>query len=528
MLIKHSSVVEFLARPLQDYTWVKSLRRDQILNELRTLRARPYFKTEPWLHQLACFYIAMSRPDFLFLLDMGLGKTKLLLDLITQCFLEDRLSHALVTVPRKINVSSWRDDIELHSDLTPQLVTATEIEEKWDMLAYPDETHLTVIDMQSLHLALSMKEKAKRGKRLVPDEMKVAHVQGLYNFISMDEIHLLSNDQSLWFKLLRRMTAFCNYTYGLTGTLFGKDPAMIWPQFFLIDRGETFGENKGMFRASFFAAEKNKWGRGEKFEYKKSSDRKLNQMLRHRSLRYDEAEVLDLPERLSRYRRFDMGVEQRKHYLLALEGLIQAGNSLQQLEGAWIKMRRIISGYLTWKDQYGDHTLHFDDNPKLEGLEALIEEVGGRSKIMIPYVYTETGRTICERVAQMGLGYEWIYGGTKDQAQSRDRFLNDPKCTVLVANDQTISTGNDGLQKVARYMFVYETPTPVITRKQLIKRLHRSGVGGRVFIYDLVMRRSLDGGILADLQAGVDTYDSVVNGRRKLSRGFLLSDNLPA
>src|SRR5674476_97763 len=100
MLIKHSAVVEFLRRPLDDHLWVKKLTRDQILRELRTLRVQPYFKTDPWLHQLACFYIAMTRPDFAYLLDMGLGKTKIMLDIITQCYLEDRLTHALVTVPR--------------------------------------------------------------------------------------------------------------------------------------------------------------------------------------------------------------------------------------------------------------------------------------------------------------------------------------------------------------------------------------------------------------------------------------------
>ena len=530
MLIKQSAVVEYLRRPLDDHLWVKKLTRDQILTELATLRVRPYFKTEPWLHQLACFLIALSRPDFLFLLDMGLGKTKILLDIITQCFLEDRLTHALVTVPRRINIESWADAIEEHSDLTPNLIDCRDIEEKWDRLAYPDDSHLSVIDMQGLHWALSTRRggKGKKARELVPDEKRVAHVQALYNFVNIDEIHTLANDQSLWFMLMRRMTKFCQYTYALTGTLFGNEPEMIWPQFFLVDRGETFGENKGLFRAAFFSGEDNKWGRGQKFTYDKHNDRAVNKMLQHRSIRYDEREVLDLPPRVMRVRRFTMGDEQREHYMLALDGLIKAGGDVRQLEGAWLKMRRIISGYLTWTDQYGEHVLHFKDNPKLEGLTSLIEEVGDRSKIVIPYDYTETGRMLCERVAKMGLGYEWFYGGTKDQAASRERFMRDPKCSIFVMNNAAGSTGNDGLQKVARYMFIYETPTPVITRKQLIKRIDRPGGEGRSFFYDLVMRYSLDGGLMADHAAGVDTYDSVVNGKRKLSRGFLLSDELPA
>lgn len=534
MLIKREAVVEFLRRPLSNYLWVKSLTREQILDELHTLRIRPIFKTKPWLHQLACFLIAMTEPDFLFLLDMGLGKSKLILDLITQRQREGRLAHALVTVPRRINIESWRDDIELHSELFATLVDCEDIEEKWERIAYPRDTDLTVIDYPSLHLCLTEKRKVGKAKKgaLRPDEKRVAHVQKLYNFVALDEIHKLANDQSLWFMLMRRLTAHCEFTYGLTGTLFGgeegtQDPEMIWPQFFLVDRGATFGENKGLFRASFFTSKANKWGRGDKHTFDVKTSAKLNEVLQHRSLRYDETEVLDLPKRVPRIERFTMTEEQWGHYLRAVEGVIEAGGDKFKCEGAWIKMRRIISGYLTWKDEYGDHIVHFKQNPKLDGLERLIDEAHSRTKILVCYDYTETGRMICERVKSMGLGYEWFYGGTKNQPESKRRFMEDPKCRVMVANSEAIGTGNDGLQRVSRRLMFYETPTPPIRRKQTVKRIDRFGGVGRAFVYDLVMRRSIDAGILANLAAGVDAFESVVNGRRKPAKDFFFRDDSP-
>ncbi|MNL82268.1 hypothetical protein D3C87_2096100 [compost metagenome] len=71
-------------------------------------------------------------------------------------------------------------------------------------------------------------------------------------------------------------------------------------------------------------------------------------------------------------------------------------------------------------------------------------------------------------------------------------------------------------------MVFYETPTPPITRKQTVKRIHRSGQKRRSYVIDLVAERSLDGGILDDLAASIDTYDRVVNGRGK-GRNFFLS-----
>lgn len=527
MLISRRAVADFQSRDFDSFLWMKTLSKERLLQECRRMRTRPTFKTEPWQHQLVCFVIGVYCPEFLFLLDMGLGKSKIILDLITHARREKRLKRALVCVPRKINVESWSDDIPRHSDLGAQLIRTENIEEKWEQLIEPSPGEMTVIDYQSLHWALS-KRRGGRGKKrneLVPDEARVRKVRRVYNFVNMDESHKLGNHESLWFALMRRLTGDnADNVFATTGTLYGKDPMLLWPQFFLVDRGETFGENMGLFRASFFKQAPNPWGRGEKYEYDPSTAPMLHKMLQNRSLRYDESEVLELPARVPRIEQYTMGDEQREHYMNALEGLINAGGEINALDGAWVKMRRIVSGYLTWKDEHGEHVLRFKENPKLDGLESMLERSCGRSKAVVCYDYTETGRMIVERVEAMGLKPVWFYGGAKDKAGIRRRFLDDDSCRVMVMNSEAGGTGNDGLQKVAKYMFFYESPTPPITRQQTVKRIHRPGQLERTFVYDLVMRRSLDAGILADLAAAVDSHDTVVNGRRPKGRGFFLQD----
>lgn len=524
MLIKRQAVHDFLTRDFEDFRPLKRSTRRQLMEELCRLRVMPYFKTAPWDLQLVCFLIGVYYPRFLFLLDMGLGKTKVVLDLITQARREGRLRRALVTVPRIINMDSWRDDALLHSDLEPWLANVSDREEKWERLADP-KGDLTLIDMQGLHLALS-KARPGRGKKytLVPDEARVRAVQKLYNFVAIDESHKLSNHQNLWFALMRRLTSQADYTYATTGTLFGNDLEDIWPQFFLVDRGETFGENLGLFRAAFFTAVANQWGRGEKYTYNKSMDAKLNRMLQHRSIRYDESEALDLPQRVSMVEQYGMPEEQRGHYLRALSGLINASGNVEEMDGQWTRMRQIVSGYLPWRDEHGEHVVRFKENPKLDGLERLLDEMGPRSKAVVVYWYTETGRMICDRVKEMGLGYEWFYGGTPDKTASRERFMSDPSCRVFVMNSAAGGTGNDGLQKAARYMFMYETPTSPTERKQTVKRIHRPGQTMRTFVYDMVMRGTSDARVLVDLQEGIDTHESVVSGRRKWGKGFFDGD----
>ena len=519
MIVSRQAVKDLTNREFDNYLWMKGLTREAIMQELAQMKVKPVFKTEPWNHQLVCFYIGLYHPRFLFLLDMGLGKSKLLADLITQTKRERKLEGALITVPRLINIDSWMDDLAVHSDLMGWPVNGSDVDEKWERLIEP-EGDVTLIDYQGLHWALCKKEKkAGKGFTLVRDDKRVKALMKRYNFVGIDESHKLKNHNNLWFSLMNQISKQAEYVYAITGTLFGKNVEDLWAQFYLVDRGETFGENLGPFRKAFFTATMNPW-KGAVYTFDKATEPKLHTMLQHRSLRYDESEVLDLPERVSRTRLCEMGVEQKDHYLRALEGLINAGGQLAELDAQWLRMRQIVSGYLAWHDDHGDHVIRFKENPKLDLLESLIDEMGD-SKMVVCYDYTETGSMIVDRVKSMGLGYEWFYGGTKDKSASRRRFMDDPQCKVFVMNSEAGGTGNDGLQKVARYMTFYETPTNPITRQQTVKRIHRPGQLHRSFIYDLVMQRSLDKGLLAQVAEGIDVHAKVVNGMTFSKRFFL-------
>jgi SNF2 family DNA or RNA helicase len=511
-MISRGAIADYIERDLDSFLWMKKLLRSDIEAELRTLKVVPYFKTKPWLHQLVCFYIALCHPRFLFLLDMGLGKSKIIMDILTQVQREKKLKHAIITVPRVINIDSWQDDILLHSDLQPWHCDVEDTEEKWERLLKP-QGDVTIIDYQGLHWALSEKVKGKKGKKLVPDEKRINQVKKLYNFIAADESHKLGNHESLWWMLMNRLMKDADYCYATTGTLFSKDVEAAWSQFYLVDRGETFGENLGLFRGAFFTEKSNPW-KGLTYHFNKRMERDFYRTLQHRSLRYESAEVpeIDLPSRRVTVSRMEMSPEQHEHYLRAAEGLINANGNLRELEGQWIRMRQIVSGYLVWKDSHGDHIARFKQNPKLDDLERWLDEIGG-AKAVVAYDYTETGRIISERLKSLHIDHEWFYGGTKDQSASRRRFIDDPKCRVFVMNSAAGGEGTNGLQKVSRYMYLYETPTSPTLREQLIKRIHRPGQKDRCFITDAVMRRSVDQGILDDIAEGTDLYQRVVNGK---------------
>lgn len=519
MVMSRQALVEYLDRERTSFNWMKRLRRHAIEQAVAELPGRPQFKTPSWLHQLVCFYIGACEPRFLFLLDMGLGKSKILSDLMTYRIKRRQVDRALVTVPNVINMASWRDDLGKHTDLEPWTCDIENIEEKWERLAHP-RGEVTVIDYQGLTWALC--KKVKKGKRhiLVPDEDRVDRVRKLYPFIGTDESHKLKNHQGLWFELLNYLTETARYAYATTGTVFGKNPEDMWSQFYLVDRGETFGENLGLFREAFFLQKTDNFG--TTWTFNKRTAPELHQFMQHRSIRYDEEEVpeIDIPKRAPPIiLKLDMGDEQREHYLRALEGLINAqGGDPSLLEAPWIRMRQILSGYLIWEDGSGRHRVVFKHNPKLLATERLLYEMGD-SKMIVCHYFTDTGEIVADHIRKLGFGVERLYGGTKDKQAVRRRFMEDPNLQVLVMNEDTGGTGNDGLQEVANYMTFYESPTGPDKRKQVMKRIHRPGQRKRTFFYDLVMRRTIDQGILDSIAEGQDLYEAVVNGRR-LRRGM--------
>ena len=271
-MIKRSAVDAFLRRKLDSFLWMKQLTHEDIEAEFKHYKVKPVFKgVESWLHQKICFHIGMCRPEFLFLLDMGTGKTRILLNIMTQLLRESRLQRALVTVNGQLTISSWEKAVEVHSDLEPILINSSSHEEKWEKLIAPTGD-LAVIDYAGLNMALS--KKIKKGSKTVwlRDDAKVRQLKKIYNFFVADESHEAKSTETLRFAILRALTKDFEFRYASTGTPMGRNPEDVFGQFLLVDHGETFSDTLGMFREAFFLQGFNNWGAREyTFDKKKEN-----------------------------------------------------------------------------------------------------------------------------------------------------------------------------------------------------------------------------------------------------------------
>jgi len=496
-------------RPRENFTWLKRVPKKDLEEHVYALWNA--FYTKPWLHQLACFAIGIEQPQFLFNLDMGLGKSSVASSLVRYHKLRSGLKRTLVLVPNLVNIESWADQLNIHApDLSYERLIGNK-EQRFETINQRADIYLLNYAGLAVYMSELVKDEKKGNRRRVVNPESASDFAQMFNGVVFDETHNLGDSQSLIFRLCKRLSKSCEFRYGLTGTLFGRDPALMWPQFNLIDQGYTLGETLALFRAGFFHEVKNHWKiSGVDYVFNENQADELHEFIQHRSIRYTDTECMDMPKRIYIPEVLTWGDEQLIYAKKLISGHI--GNLNPHI---YISMRQIASGWVGYGDEEGKKAkLKFSENPKLDHLLQRIDQSPKDSKLIVWHQYIFTGELIRDALKKAKIGYAEMHGGVKDPGAQYRRFLDRPEVKVLVANYKAGSAGGN-FQEVANYEYFFESPPDPITRSQAEKRVHRPGQKKRVYIYDPMMPNWIEKRILESLKEGRDLYEAVCEGKVK-------------
>jgi SNF2 family DNA or RNA helicase len=201
------------------------------------------------------------------------------------------------------------------------------------------------------------------------------------------------------------------------------------------------------------------------------------------------------------------------YYREAKEQLKRSLGNPQQIKQSFLRMRQISSGFLGYlDDDSGERAeVTFPENPKLEMLLSLIEEIPPERKIVVHHDFTHSGHTIREALKKARVGTLHLYGGTKDIGELRERFDNDKKERVLLLQNR-FSMGPN-LQAACVQLF-YESPVSVIIRKQAERRVERQhSKHPHIWRYDLVCKGTADERILTFHKQGSNLFKALLRGK---------------
>jgi SNF2 family DNA or RNA helicase len=510
-VVSATALADYLNRPLESFAWMKKLPRAALVEGLEHDWGDP----PPFHSQLVCFNIALDYPQFLYFLDMGAGKTRMILNVVRWKKKHDGVRRVLVLVPQELHVQTWVDQIEEHA---PELTYTALLGRGRFKALGGEDTDLYLMNYAGLQLYMTnlvqVSKRSKKRRRELDEKLAAAFAK-IFDMAVFDESHRIGNHEALVYRECRRFTRHCRFLYALTGTPFGKDPTKLWAQFHIVDDGETLGGSLGMYRAAFFDVHDKPWARVYEFDKRMKKD--LHRMIQHRSIRYEEKELQDLPKLTMRKVRVAMGSSAEEQYANVLRRIKESRGDMDEIKYSFVRMRMVTSGFLSVKSDLGDRlTVEFEHNPKLDALEELLEGLSEDMKAVIFHDYITTGQIIQRMLAKRKWKFAAVNGQVKGTAVQLRSFLRDPSCRFLVANNAVGAEGGN-YQKVCHYAFFYESPTSPITRKQAIKRISRTGQEHPTFVYDLVVPKSVDTDILESIASGEDLFDAVCNGRRKMA-----------
>ncbi len=468
------------------------------------------FKSEPYQHQLETLQESYHRNLFALFLEMGLGKSKILLDNAGILFEEGKISGLLIVSP-KGNLRNW-DINEVNKHLPDRidrnvLVWQPNHTQKWlhdfkTMVNEPSEGTLNIflVNVEAFATVKACK---------FVEEFMVTHDV----MMAVDESTTIKNPKAKRTKHLIKLAPLADYRRILTGFPITKAPLDLYSQCYFLSPNLLGFSSFYAFQARYAITERKQMGR-HAFQqivgFQKLEE--LQQSIKDFSIRKIKDECLDLPEKVYVRRHIELTPEQQSVYrtmkreaLMVLgEELFSTMNVLTQL----MRLQQVVAGSL--RSPETGETIILKNN-RVQAVLDLLEETSG--KVVIFAVFQtdiqELERAITEKFGQGSVAS--YYGKTpQDERQNIIEKFQDPDSDLryFVSNPQT---GGRGITLTeASTMIFYSNSYDLELRVQAEDRIHRIGQERSCTYVDLVSQGTVDEQILKNLLSKVKISNEVL------------------
>jgi hypothetical protein len=462
------------------------------------------FKLEPFEHQRHALIAAGKRPEFGFFMEMGTGKSKVLLDNIGQLYLDGLINFALIIAPKGVYRNWVTKEIPEHmSDDVPHRVirwvsNANKAQTK-EVKSVAERFEGLTIFVMNVEAFSSLKGQ-QAGKWL-------ATKFGARGLIGIDESTTIKNHKAKRTKALMKIAAGFAFRRLLTGSPVTKSPLDLY--------GQTEFLRPGLLGFdSFYAFQ----GRYAVINNRKMGAKSFQQVVGYRNLeeltwRVDQfsfrvlkKDCLDLPEKIYTARYVTLTAEQRAMYesiqtqalhLFENGQMVTAPAVITQL----LRLQQVMSGHLKTDD--GD--IKTFPSTRMDALADILDEHSGKSIIWSRFRYD-----IINIVAMLNKRYgegtaAAYYGDTSDDERNRivgDFQKPDSRLRYFVGNPATAGYGLTLTE--ADLVVYYANDFNLETRIQSEDRAHRIGQRNPVTYVDLISEGTIDEKIVAALQAKIE------------------------
>ncbi len=469
------------------------------------------FKTKPYKHQLKALEISYLKKSFALLMDMGTGKSKVLIDTIAYLDATDEINSVLILAPKGVYKNWVGKEIPAH--------LPDSIEHKVAYWASPlTNKHKDAIrdiwrPNKYLHIFVMNIEALSTGKaEEVATKFIAAH--GGSTLIAIDESTVIKNHKARRSKAAMRLSKRCKYKRILTGSPITKTPLDLFSQFQFLGE-ELLGFKSYYAFCARYADMIKRSASGGGHQYNqilgfRNLD-ELTESIKPHSYRVTKEECLDLPEKTYTMRTIELTSEQKNLYdqmkktavtLLDDMEMVTANAVITQL----LRLHQISCGFINTDD---GNVVEIKNN-RMSELLAILEELNGKAIIWANYrhdilaIKNEISKVYGPRSVAT------YFGDTDGEERQNivDRFQEDEELRFFVGQPRT---GGYGLTLTAASTVIYYSNSyDLEVRLQSEDRAHRIGQSNAVTYIDLIAQKTVDEKIVGALRKKINIATQVL------------------
>jgi SNF2 family DNA or RNA helicase len=405
-------------------------------------------------------------------LDMGLGKTVSTLTAIKRLIFEEvEVNRVLVIAPKRVAQSVWKQEVSKWPHLKDLKVSVVSGKLRERMKALKEDAHIYTLGRDNVQWLCAL-----YGGNSLPFDMVV-----------IDESSSFKNHASKRFKALR-LTHF-NRTVLLTGTPAPNSLIDLWPQIYLLDRGERLGRTIGAFRSEFFKPGRTNGPIVYNYKALKGSDERIHEAISDICMSMSAKDYLDLPPRINNNIILEMPQDLRKSYkYFEREKVLEITSSGEEITSANAaalsnKLLQFANGAVYDMDKNA-HEIH---DLKLEALEEIMENANGKP-VLVAYTY----KSDADRIE----GFLKSYKPKRLENDQDIQKWNRGEIQLLMMHP---ASGGHGLnlQAGGNIIVWFGQTWSLELEQQFNARLDRQGQTETVIVHKLILGGSMDEDVIS-------------------------------
>ena len=462
------------------------------------------FKTKPYDHQRTAMDHAGNKDAYGFFMEMGTGKSKVLIDNLGSLFLEGKCNFALIIAPKGVYRNWVAKEIPEHmSDDVPhrviRWVSSPNKKQKQELNSIKDAYSGLTIFVMNVE-AFSTVKGQNAG-------IWLANRLGKFGMIAIDESTTIKNHKAKRTKSLMKIAAGFSYRRLLTGSPVTKSPLDVYSQCEFLRPGLLGYDSYWAFQSRYAVVKKQNMG-GRSFTqvvgYRNLEE--LTERIDRFSYRVLKKDCLDLPEKTYTARYIPLTKEQKMMYeriqrealMLFDDGeMVTAPAVITQL----LRLQQVLSGHI--KTDEGKVVTF--PTKRMDALHEIMDEHDGKAIIWSRFRYDIQAIVLTLKKKYGEHAAAGYFGDTGDEERNDIvRNFQDPNHPLkyFVGNPSTAGYGLTLTE--ADLVVYYANDFNLETRIQSEDRAHRIGQKNPVTYVDLICEGTIDEKIVKSLRAKID------------------------